>query len=189
MNFVNKIFLFIVFLGVGYLVAGLMPRSMMEDQQEKSGIESAGVEFQDKSRAKFLKESMPKNYPLLIKYLTNNMSETLSWRDESGADKKVYLSFSHYQGLVIDTELYLGASSNDTPISAQPLQVRMVDKNTDGVMDSIEMTKYDGDSKFFRPPFDEIQKYMWDASLAIAFTLSRCCSLNQRGESKGVSID
>src|SRR5210317_189714 len=124
MNFFNKIILFIVFLGIGFLVAGLVPRGTMEDQQEKSGIESAGVEFQDKSRAKFHKESIPKNYPLLIEYLKNNMSETLSWRDESGADKQVYLSFSHYQGLVIDTELYLGASSNDKPISAQPLQVR-----------------------------------------------------------------
>jgi len=176
MNFVNKIFLFIVFLGVGYLVAGLLPSRVMDGQQEKSRNKSGSAEFQDKSRAKFLKESMPKNYPLLIKYLTNNNSETLSWRDESGAEKKVYLSFSHYQGLVIETELYLGASSNDTPISAQPLHVRMVDNNTDGVMDSIEMTKYNGDSKFFQPPFDEIQKYMWDVSLAIAFRLSGCCS-------------
>ena len=160
MNFFNKIFLFIAFLGIGFLAAGILPRIMMEDPQEKSGIESAGVEFQDKSRAKFHKESMPKNYPLLIEYLKSNMSETLSWRDESGADKKVYLSFSHYQGLVIDTELYLGASSNDTPISAQPLRVRMADKNIDGVMDSIAMTKNDGDSKIFQPPFDETQKYM-----------------------------
>ena len=176
MGFINKIILFLVFLGVGFWITGLLPSSMMEGQQNKTKMNSSGVQFQDKSRAIFHNESLPKYYPLLVNFLKENNSETLSWRDESGKDKKVYLSFSHYQGIVVETELYVGGSSNDTPVSAQPLQVRMIDNNTDGVMDSIEMTKSDGDSKSFQPPFDEIQKYMWDVSLAIAFRLSKCCS-------------
>ena len=176
MNFINKILLFLVFLGVGFWIAGLFPTSVMDSQQSKAKVNPGGVQLQDKSRAKFKNEDMPKYYPLLVKFLKENNSETVSWRDDSGKDKKVDLSFSHYQGLVIETELYLGGSSNDTPISAQPLQVRMFDNNTDGVMDSIEMIKSDSDSRVFQPPFDEIQKYMWDVSLAIAFRLSKCCS-------------
>lgn len=176
MSFINRIALFLVFLGVGFWLAGLLLSSTMEGQQNKTKSNSTGVQLQDKSRIEFHNEIFPKNYPLLVSFLKENKSETLSWRDESGKDKKVYLSFSHYQGMVIETELYLGASSNNTPISAQPLQVRMIDENTDGVMDSIEMIKADGDSKIFQPPFDEIQKYMWDVSLAIAFRLSKCCS-------------
>ena len=176
MGFVNKILIFIVFLGVGFWVSGMLPSSMMGNMQNKERHRSDGVKIQDKSRATFHNESLPKYYPLLVKFLKENNSETLSWRDESGKDKKVYLSFSHYQGIVVETELYVGGSLNDTPVSAQPLQVRMIDNNTDGVMDSIEMTKSDGDSKSFQPPFDEIQKYMWDVSLAIAFRLSKCCS-------------
>ena len=176
MGFVNKIVLFLVFLGVGFWIVGVLPSSMMGGQQNKTKMNSNGVQLQDKSRATFHNESLPKYYPLLVKFLKENNSETLSWRDESGKDKKVYLSFSHYQGIVVETELYVGGSSNDTPVLAQPLQVRMIDNNTDGVMDSIEMTKSDGDSKIFQPPFDEMQKYMWDVSLVIAFRLSKCCS-------------
>jgi len=176
MSFVNKIILFLVFLGVGFWISGLLPSSMMKGQQDKTKMNSGGIQLQDKSRTEFHNEIFPKYYPLLVNFLKENKSETLSWRDESGKDKNVYLSFSHYQGMVIETELYLGASSNDTPISAQPLQVRMIDNNTDGVMDSIEMIRSDSDSKIFHPPFDEIQKYMWDVSLAIAFRLSKCCS-------------
>ena len=176
MSFVNKIVIFLVFLGVGFWIAGLLPSSMMEGQQNKTKTNSGGVQLQDKSRTKFQNEILPKNYPVLIQFLKENNTETLSWRDESGKDKKVYLSFSHYQGIVIETELFLGASLNDTPVLAQPLQVRMIDNNMDGVMDSIEMTKSDGDSNVFQAPFDDIQKYMWDVSLAIAFRLSKCCS-------------
>ena len=176
MSFVNKIVLFLVFLGVGFWIAGLLPSSMMEGQQNKTNTNPGGVQLQDKSRAKFHNESLPKYYPLLVSFLKENNSETVSWRDDSGKDKKVYLSFSHYEGMVVETELYLGASSNGTPMPAQPLQVRMIDNNADGVMDSIEMIKSDSNSRIFQPPFDEIQKYMWDVSLAIAFRLSKCCS-------------
>ena len=176
MSFINKIVIFLVFLGVGFWIAGLMLSSPMEGQQDKARSTPGGVQSQDKSRIEFHNETLPKYYPLLVSFLKENTSETLSWRDESGKDKMVYLSFSHYEGVVIETELYLGASSNDTPLTAQPIQVRMVDENTDGVMDSIKMIKADSDSKTFQPPFDEIQKYMWDVSLAIAFRLSKCCS-------------
>lgn len=175
MSFLHKVLLFLVFLGIGFWIASLFTGGMMEGQQNKTRMSPGGVQLPDQSRATFQNESLPKYYPLLVKYLKEKHSETVSWRDESGKDKKVHLSFSHYEGLIIETELYLGASSNDTPISAQPLQVRMVDNNTDGVMDSIEMIKSDGDGKIFQPPFDEIQKYMWDVSLAIAFRLSKCC--------------
>jgi len=176
MNFVSKIILFIAFLGLGYLIAGLLPSRMMEDQNNQVNFEKDAEQLQDKSRVKFQNETLPKYYPQLVSFLKETNSETLSWRAESGEDKNIYLSFSHDHGLIIETELYLGASQNDTPISAQPLHVRMFDNNTDGVMDSIEMTKSNGDSNVFQEPFDEIQKYMWDVSLAIAFRLSKCCS-------------
>jgi len=176
MNFINKILIFLLFLGVGFWIAGLFPSSVMEGQQNETKSNPGGVQLEDKSRITFHNEVFPKYYPLLVKFLKENKSETLSWRDDSGEDKKVYLSFSHYQGVALETEFYLGGSSNDTPLSAQPLHVRMIDNNTDGVMDSIEMIKSDGDSRSFEPPFDELQKYMWDVSLAIAFRLSKCCS-------------
>ena len=175
MSFINKILLFLIFLGLGIWIAGLLPNSMLEDSQEYMKNNSRGEKIRDQSRIKFLNESLPKYYPQLINYLKENKSEHLSWTDDSGKDKYVYLTFSHYQGLVVETELYLGASQNNTPILAQPLQVRMVDHNTDGKMDTIELIRSDGDSKIFQPPFDEIQKYMWDVSLAIAFRLSECC--------------
>lgn len=154
----------------------MFPSSVIEGQQNKTKSNPGGVQLQDKTRITFHKEVLPKYYPLLVKFLKENNSETLSWRDDSEEEKNVYLSFSQHQGLTLETEYYLGGSSNDTPLSTQPLQVRMIDNNTDGVMDSIEMTKSDGDSRSFQPPFDEIQKYMWDVSLAIAFRLSKCCS-------------
>jgi len=176
MNLITKIVLFIAFLGLGYLIAGFLPSRVMERQENQADFKKDGVQLQDKSRANFQNETLPKFYPQLVNFLKETNSETLSWRTESGEDKNIYLSFSHSQGLTIETELYIGASQNDTPISAQPLHVRMIDNNTDGIMDSIEMTKSNGDSNVFQEPFDEIQKYMWDVSLAIAFKLSKCCS-------------
>ena len=176
MNLATKIILFIVFLGLGYLIAGFLPSRIMEHQENQANFKKDGVQLQDKSRAIFQNETLPKFYPQLVTFLKETNSETLSWRTESGEDKNINLSFSHSQGLIIETELYLGASQNDTPISAQPLHVRMIDNNTDGIMDSIEMTKSNGDSNVFQQPFDEIQKYMWEVSLAIAFRLSKCCS-------------
>ncbi|MCK4587040.1 MAG: hypothetical protein KAU29_06840, partial [Gammaproteobacteria bacterium] len=66
MGFVNKIILFLVFLGAGFWITGLLPSSMMEGQQNKTKMNSNGVQFQDKSRATFHNESMPKYYPLLV---------------------------------------------------------------------------------------------------------------------------
>lgn len=175
MSFINKILLFVVFLGLGYLIAGLLPGRIMEEQNQ-ANLKKDSAQLQVKSRTKFKNETLPQYYPQLASYLKKTNSETLSWRDNSGEDKNIYLSFSDQQGLVIETELYLGASQNDTQISAQPLHVRMIDKNLDGVMDSIEMTKSNGDSAVFQERFDDVQNYMWDVSLAIAFRLSKCCS-------------
>lgn len=87
-----------MFLGVGFWIAGLFPTRVMEGQQNETKTNPGGVQFEDKFRITFHNEVLPKYYPLLVIFLKENKSETLSWRDDSGKDKKVYLSFSHYQG-------------------------------------------------------------------------------------------
>ena len=175
MSFVSKIMLFLIFLSIGIGIANLLPSSLIDTHQNNAVNNTSIAKIKDKSRIEFQNVSLPKYYPLLLKYLEKNHSEKITWQDDSGAEKNIFLSFTQHQGLSIETELFLGAAINDTQISAQPLQVRMVDQDTDGVMDSIELFKADGDSKKFHRPFDEIQSYMWDVSLAISFRLSQCC--------------
>lgn len=175
MNFVNKVVIFLIFLGLGILIANLLPSRISKDQNQAS-VNNDAEQMQDESRVKFRAETLPTYYPQLVDFLKETTSETISWRDESGEDKNIRLSFSQLQGMVVETELYIGASQNGNPMAAQPLHVRMVDTDTDGVMDSIEMTKSNGDSAVFHQPFDEVQHYMWEVSLAIAFRLSKCCS-------------
>lgn len=176
MNLINKILLFLVFLGLGIILAGLLPGRILEDHNNHTNFDKDGSMFQDKSRTKFQNETLPKYYPKLVDFLKETNSETLSWRDKSGEEKNINLSFSNYNALIVETELYLGASQNETPMSTQPIHVRMIDNNIDGAMDSIKMTKSNGESAVFNKPFDQIQNYMWDVSLAISFRLSKCCS-------------
>lgn len=178
MKFVNKILLFTAFLGIGFWVSGWLPSKVMQQSENNAMKKPDSVQVQNKSRVKFLNEVVPEYYPLLTGFLRENKSESLPWETESGENKKLYLSFSNYQGLAVETEIFIGATNNDMPVSTQSVQVRMIDNNTDGIMDSIEFIKSDGDSKLFRAPFDQGQQYLWDTSLLMAFRLSRCCQKN-----------
>lgn len=175
MNFISKVIIFFVFLGMGFLVAGWLPSKIGGDHETQTKRQADISQAQNQSREKFLNETVPKYFPLLAEFLREKSSETLSWDTEKGENKKIYLSYSEREGLVIDTEIYIGATSNDVQISAQAIQVRMVDSNTDGMMDSIRLTKSNGDSMKFQAPFDKAQQSLWDASLAMTFKLSKCC--------------
>ena len=175
MSLINKVIIFLVFLGMGYLIAGWLPSKIAGDQKDQTKTQLDNVQTQNQSREKFLNESVPKYFPLLVGFLKEKSSEILSWDTEKGEKKKIHLSFSERQGLVVETEIYIGATSNDVPISTQAVQVRMIDKNVDGLMDSIMLTKSNGESMNFQAPFDNAQQYLWDASLAMTFKLSKCC--------------
>ena len=89
MKFVTKILLFFLFLGLGYLIAGILPSRVMEGQENQANTKEDGVQLQDTSRANFQNVTLPKFYPQLVNFLKETNSETLSWRTESGEDKNI----------------------------------------------------------------------------------------------------
>jgi hypothetical protein len=133
------------------------------------GTHSAPPE--EDTRATFVRETIPTQYPRLLAFLGAHGPETVRWKAQSGDPKEQVLSVTQ-TGLLIETSVHPVPEAGQ---SAEPIMVSMTDDNLDGALDAITYTESSGGRHSYAKPFDETSLFLWDSALAIAFRFGDCC--------------
>jgi hypothetical protein len=126
------------------------------------------------SRSRFVQETAPRLYPILVQSLQARGTETVVWTSQSGESRKLVLTLTG-QSLLIETAVFTGSSALEASTSATRTIVQMFDADLDGRMDSIRYVDPSGGIHAFQAPFDETSQYLWDSALAITFRFGKCC--------------
>lgn len=154
-------------LSVIFLMSGWSPWNLLFGPQPAE-------ENQDSWRH-FAEKVVPEKLPQLLTFLKSNGEETISWITRSGEGQTQTISLENSHTLIIETEVFLGSSSEDASTTTQSTHVRMSDTNLDGKMDQIQYHALEDKNYEHQPPFDELSLFLWESGLAITFKMSKCC--------------
>lgn len=170
--------LFNTLIGIGFLVIiatttdfGWSPLNLLFGPQYQA---QAQPKTKGDSRASFIAETVPKQYPKLVELLRDSGPETVRWTTDSGEAQEELLSLNG-KTLQIEASIFTVASPARAETSSEKILVRMSDTNLDGSMDTITYVNATGQTHSYKAPFDETSRFLWDSALAIAFRFGKCC--------------
>lgn len=154
--------------------ASWSPINLLLGPQAEGGRSDA-VQGTEVTRESFQKQVVPKLLPRLTSFLTDRGATRISYDAADGRPTSVIASISGENGLMLETEIYVGTKSDVDSRSTRPIPVKMFDRNLDGKLDSIEFAD---PIKSVKAPdrFDPGATLMWDVALAVALRGSGCCN-------------